>query len=198
MTFENLDIDDDLDFVDDIDEAPEESSNRTFLIAAAILGVIALLSLICIAVFAIWYIPSRNAQQTAQAETVAAQNATVDAIINFTSTAAAEVVMAPFTSTFTATSLQDNPTPSLTSTPVVVEPMETEAATVALEMLTATALHATLTANAELFSLTLTARATETAIPETGFADEVGLPVMLGLAVLLIVIFFLARSLRSA
>jgi hypothetical protein len=198
MTFENLDIDDDLDFVDDDGETPEESSNRTFLIVAAILGVIALFSLICIAVFAIWYIPSRNTQQTAQAETVAAQNATVDAIINETSTAAAEAVMAPFTSTFTATPLLESPTLTLTSTPVVVEPVETEAATVAPEMLTATALHATLTANAELFSLTLTARATATAIPETGFADEVGLPVMLGLAVLLIVIFFLARRLRTA
>ena len=198
MTFENLDIDDDLDFVDNDGETPEQSSNRTFLIAAAILGVIALLSLICIAVFAIWYIPSRNAQQTAQAETVAAQNATVDAIINETSTAAAEAVMAPFTSTFTATPLLESPTPLLTSTPVVVEPVESEAATVAPEMLTATALHATLTANAELFSLTLTAKATVTAIPETGFADEVGLPVMLGLAVLLIVIFFLARRVRTA
>ncbi len=198
MAFENLDIDDDLDFIDDEDESPEESSNRTFFIAAAILGAIALFSLICIAVFAIWYIPSRNAQQTAQAETLAAQNATVDAIINLTSTAAAEVVMAPNTPTYTATLSQDNPTPSPTSTPVVVEAPETEAPIIAAEMLTATALHATLTANAELFSLTLTARASATTIPETGFADEVGLPVMLGLAVLLIVIFFLARRLRTA
>jgi hypothetical protein len=197
MAFENLDIDDDLDFIDDEGEMPEESSNRTFLIAAAILGAIALFSLICIAVFALWYIPSRNAQQTAQAETLAAQNATVDAIINLTSTAAAEVVMAPNTPTHTATLVQDNLTPSVTSTPVVVEAPETEAPIIAAEMLTATALHATLTANAELFSLTLTARASATTIPETGFADEVGLPVMLGLAVLLIVIFFLARRLRT-
>jgi len=197
MAFENLDIDDDLDFVDDEGEIQEESSNRMFLIAAGILGAIALFSLVCIAAFAIYYIPTRNTKQTAQAETLAAQNATVEAIINQTSTAAALVDEAAYTSTCTATLLQDSPTPSPTSTPVVVEPPETEVPTIAAEMLTATALHATLTANAELFSLTLTARATATTIPDTGFADDVGLPVLLGLGVLLILIFFLARRLRT-
>jgi hypothetical protein len=197
MAFENLDMDDELDFEDDA-AMPEESSNRMFLIAAAILGAIALFSLICIAVFAVWYIPTRNAQQTAQAETAVAQQATVDAIINQTSTAAAQEAAAPIIPTNTPTVIQDSPTPSPTATSVVVEPAVTDTPTIAAEMLTATALHATLTANAELFSLTLTARASATTIPDTGFADDVGLPVMLGLGVLLIVIFLLARRLRTA
>jgi LPXTG-motif cell wall-anchored protein len=60
-------------------------------------------------------------------------------------------------------------------------------------------LHATLTANAIFYQATQTVKpAQPTAIPDTGFADDVGLPLMLGLAVLLIVIIFLARRLRSA
>jgi len=39
---------------------------------------------------------------------------------------------------------------------------------------------------------------TATALPTTGFAEDAGVPMMLGLAVLLIVIIFLARRLRSA
>jgi LPXTG-motif cell wall-anchored protein len=66
-------------------------------------------------------------------------------------------------------------------------------------MATATALHATLEANATLYVSTLTARPLQpTEIPKTGFADEVGLPAMLGMAVLLIVIIILARRLRTA
>jgi LPXTG-motif cell wall-anchored protein len=45
----------------------------------------------------------------------------------------------------------------------------------------------------------LTARPLQpTEIPKTGFAGEVGLPAMLGMAVLLIVIIILARRLRTA
>jgi LPXTG-motif cell wall-anchored protein len=40
--------------------------------------------------------------------------------------------------------------------------------------------------------------ATSTALPTTGFADEVGIPGLLGMAVLLIAVIFLARRLRSA
>jgi len=39
--------------------------------------------------------------------------------------------------------------------------------------------------------------ATSTALPNTGFADEVGLPGLFGLALGLILIIFLARRLRS-
>jgi LPXTG-motif cell wall-anchored protein len=56
----------------------------------------------------------------------------------------------------------------------------------------------TLTANAVILGSTLTARPLTTSIPSTGFADEVGLPMMLGLAILLIAVIFLARRLRSA
>jgi LPXTG-motif cell wall-anchored protein len=66
------------------------------------------------------------------------------------------------------------------------------------ENATATALHSTLQANATLYAATLTAKPLQpTAIPNTGFADDVGLPMMLGIAVLLVVVIFLARRLRT-
>jgi LPXTG-motif cell wall-anchored protein len=39
---------------------------------------------------------------------------------------------------------------------------------------------------------------TSTLLPKSGFADEVGAPSLLGLAVLLVVVIFLARRLRTA
>jgi hypothetical protein len=42
-----------------------------------------------------------------------------------------------------------------------------------------------------------TPQATSTALPSTGFADDVGLPGMLGLAAVLIVVIFLARRART-
>jgi hypothetical protein len=44
---------------------------------------------------------------------------------------------------------------------------------------------------------TATVIATSTALPSAGFADEVGLPGLFGLALALILIIFLARRLRS-
>jgi len=57
--------------------------------------------------------------------------------------------------------------------------------------LTATAIAATNEASNNL-------PATPTALAETGFADNVGLPGMVALAALLIVVIFLARRLRQS
>jgi LPXTG-motif cell wall-anchored protein len=40
--------------------------------------------------------------------------------------------------------------------------------------------------------------ATATGLPDTGFADDVGIPGLLGLALVLIVVVFLARRFRMA
>jgi LPXTG-motif cell wall-anchored protein len=39
---------------------------------------------------------------------------------------------------------------------------------------------------------------TSTALPQTGFAEDVGLPGLLGVAVVLVVVIFLTRRLRTA
>ena len=200
MGMEDFKMDDDLEQPPEETPLPEESSNRTFLIIAAALGGIALIAIVCIAIYALILWPRAQAAQAAQRATLEAQNTEVALIIERTSTAAAETAIAAgFTATPTQTSLPPTFTPTSSPTPVVAVPSDTPASALGPEMATATALHATLQANATLYAATLTARPVQpTAIPNTGFADDVGLPAMLGMAVLLVVVIFLARRLRTA
>jgi hypothetical protein len=200
MAFEDLNVDDELE--DEDASLPEESGNRMFLIVAGVLGAIAILALICIAVYALVLLPQRREALNMQKATVEAQNTEIALKIAMTSTAAAQAAIeAAYTSTPSATSIPATPEPISSPTQVLVAPSTITplvSPTVAPDMATATALRVTLTANAVIINSTLTARPLATAIPDTGFADDVGLPMMLGLAVLLIVIIFLARRLRTA
>lgn len=214
MAFENLDINGDQDTEDFENGAPpEESGNRTFLIIAAALGGVALLALICIAVYALVLLPrSRNAQQSA-VTTLDAQNTEVAAIIDSTSTADAITrEAASWTATPTVTPIPPTPTITSSPTPVVVVPTNTPLA--AAQLITATATMDPILAKATELQATFSAAYTaaaistqtampaqvtqQTGMPKTGFADEYGLPMLLGLAVLLVAIIFLARRLRTS
>jgi len=201
MGIDDFKLDDDLEQPSEEAPLPEESSNRTFLIIAAALGGIALIALVCIAIYALVLWPRARNEQEARRATLEAQNTEVAVIIARTSTSAAETeIAAAFTATPTRTTLPPTASATPSPTPVVaVDITSPQAPTLSSEMATATALHSTLQANATLYAATLTAKPLQpTAIPTTGFADEVGLPAMLGLAVLLVVVIFLARRLRSA
>lgn len=201
MGMEDFNLDDNLEQPPEQEPLPEESSNRTFLIIAAALGGIALIALVCIAVYALVLLPRAREAQASQRATLEAQNTEVAVIIASTSTSAAETAIAAgFTATPTRTPLPPTATATSSPTPVVAIPSPSPLAPTGMaDMATATALHATLQANATLYAATLTARPIQpTAIPNTGFADDVGLPAMLGMAVLLVVIIFLARRLRTA
>jgi len=186
MAFEDMDMDSGLDM--DESPPPEESSNRPFLLVAGILVVLALAALVCIAVYALYFVPQRRAQLSGQVDQVNAQNTQIAAAITQTSIAAA------FTATYTPTE-PVTATPTQTSTPVVVIPTGTTMAT--QDPRTATV--AALLTQAAAGQQTVGPRTpTATALPVTGFADEVGLPGMLGLAILLILVIFLTRRLRTA
>ena len=66
---------------------PEESSNRTFLIAAGILGGIVLLSIACLAGYALLILPSQRSTQQQAATARAAQNLQVAQALTATSQA---------------------------------------------------------------------------------------------------------------
>lgn len=204
MGFENLNPDDN---TPETVVVPEESgSNRTFLLIAAALGAIAVLALGCIAAYAFVVLPRTRAQQDAYAQTQAAQRTEVERIVAMTATSdQATAIAQAWTATPTRTPIPPTPTPTSSPTPVVaVATGDAAAPSPGPDDATATALHATLDANATLYVATLTAApgaltATPTsAMPNSGFADEVGLPAMLGMAALLILVIFLARRLRSA
>lgn len=184
---------------------PEESSNRTFLIIALALGAIAVLALACIFGYALVVRPRYLAQQNAYAQTQSAQETRVEQIVALTATSGeATVIASGWTPTPSETPVLPTATPTASPTPVLaVATTSTADSALGSADATATALHGTLEANATLYVATLTAGPTisalqPTGMPQSGFADEVGLPTLLGTAALLIVVIFLARRLRTA
>jgi len=157
---------------------PEESSNRTFLVAAGILGGIVLLSIACLAGYALLILPSQRAGQEQAATAQAVQNQQVAQAL----TATAAALSFP-----TATA-----TPLPTHTPVIAQP--TAANTSTPDPATATVAAAlTQAAQAQLTHLP-----TSTALPATGIADEYGAPGLVIAGMALIAVIFLARRLRAA
>lgn len=197
------------------EEQPEggEGNNRTFLIAAIVLGGIVLLSLICMAAYALIILPQQKATlaMTSEANAVAfTQTAFVDQQTQ-------EALS--FTPTLPPT---ETPTFAPTETPVVV--FATNTATVMSTSDPATATVQALQTALAAAQLTSTAQAAISAtpgtpgksskvtpgksgtpgtpgtnqVPKTGFADEVGLPGLFIISIILIAVVLLARRLRQA
>jgi cbb3-type cytochrome oxidase subunit 3 len=166
---------------------PEESSNRTFLVAAAGIGGLLILSMICLAVYALVLAPRQRAARDQQATEIVQENTRVSLALTQTHVAAG----ASATPTSTRTPA---PTASSTPTSVVVLPSNTP--------ILATVDPVTATAAAQLTAIAiqqaLTPSATPTALPSTGFADEVGVPGLLTVSALLIVVVILARRMRMS
>jgi hypothetical protein len=173
---------DDSDLIEE-EEQPGAASNRTFLLVAGILGAVLILTLVCIAVYAMVFLPrNREAQSTEIAE-INAQNTEVAMLSELT--AQARAWTATPTITHTPTEVPDTPTPVVvpTDTPETgLEPTEDpRTATVA----------ALLTQQAE----NITPEPTE--LPDTGFMDNLGVPGLVALAGSLVLVIFLARRLRA-
>ncbi len=186
----------------DDEDQPEEGSNRTFLLVAGILGAILILSLVCIAVYAMVFLPrSRGAQSTEIAQ-INAQNTEVAELSAMT----AEAQSWTATPTLTNTPEPASPTPS--NTPVVAPTDTPEGATgedveaggaetgqdgAPADPRTAT-VAALFTQQAEN-QLTITPLSNE--LPDTGIMDNLGIPGLVALAGSLVLVIFLARRLRN-
>jgi hypothetical protein len=167
----------------DFDESnpPEESSNRTFLIAAGALGFLVLVALLCLGAYVLFNFNSnQNAEATAQA-LAAEQEATIQ--VGLTQTAAAQEL--------TQTAGVTNTVPP-TNTPVIAQ------ATATLSLTPDPATATVGAAFTQIAVSTQTVVVTSTALPATGFAEDVGLPGMFALALALVVVIFLVRRLRAA
>lgn len=190
MAFENLDLDNE----PDVDPTPPpQSSNRPFFIILGVLAAVTLLALLGIVGYLALIRPQQVAQRQSRQATVNAQNTQAALIVAQTSTAIfLEMAITP-TPTNTPEPL---PTiePTATQTPVLVLPTATTAPTMDVRTATVAAL---LTQAANVTRTPGGALPTSTRLPETGFAEDVGLPSMMGLAALLIVVIFLARRLRT-
>jgi hypothetical protein len=160
---------------------PEESSNRTFLLAAGILGGLVFLGLLCIAGY-LFFRNSANQQNDATViAQVTQQQATVQAGVTQTSIA----------QNLTQTAAVTNTVPP-TNTPVIAEATATSSPTSNPATATVAA------AFTQIAVSTQTIIPTSTALPNTGFVDDFGAPGLMLIAVALVVVIFLVRRLRSS
>jgi hypothetical protein len=179
MAMDNYDDFDDT--FDDDSDTPEESNNRTFLLVAGGLGFLVLCALLAVGAYVIFNLNSGQTtnESTAQAQATM-QEMTVQAALTQTAIVQAQT-QAAVTSTVDPT-----------DTPVIAE------ATVTM---TETPNPATATVGAaftQIAASTHTIIPTSTALPNTGFADDVGIPGMFALAIGLVILIFLVRRLRAA
>jgi len=165
---------------------PEESSNRTFLIAAGILGGIVLLSVACLAGYALLIVPQQRqaalAAEGLATATEAARLATIDVALTTTSQAA-NLPTSTLPPPPTATPLFAVATITNTPSAPLLDP-------------------ATLTVAAALTQAALAQQTvippTVTALAGTGIADEYGLPGLVIMALAFMIVILLARRLRAA
>ncbi len=184
---------------DEGEEEEGEGSNRAFLIIAIVLGVVILLTLICGTIIALTvFLPNQDAARATETE---------QAILSLNMTQAAEqtAIVQAFTPTPTLT---ETPTLEPTMTPVILFPTETQPvalvdpATATVQALETRLAEVNLTATAQATSGTRTpvigaGTPSPTALSQTGFADEVGLPGLFIAAVILLAVILLARRLRQ-
>ncbi|MBN1305482.1 MAG: LPXTG cell wall anchor domain-containing protein [Anaerolineales bacterium] len=166
----------------DEEPLPEESSNRTFIMVAGGMGALMLLVLACIVIYMFVIKPGQTATQLSQQD----QQATLDAQnlqINQALTATAQAQpLASATVTIT---------PS--QTPVVAQPTDTP---IPPTDDPATATVAAL--QTQVAQSTQTIVFTTTALPNTGLADDIGIPGIVGILVVLVAVILITRRLRTS
>ncbi len=178
-------------------QPPEEKGNRTFLIVGGIFAGLILITIVCMAVYLLLIRPgmaSRDATQSAQQTAVQAGS----------ETQVAEQTLTADASLWTKT---PQPTPMPTNTPrSVTQAMPSAVINLATPSETATTDPATMAAMQTQLSgqMTQTSAAQGTRavggegpLPTTGFADEVGLPLLILLTFALLAVIFVARRMRK-
>jgi len=173
-------------------EPPKRRGNRTFLIAIAIVGIILVVALILLLLVAPKLLANQRLAQQEQAAQINAAN-TATAMY---ATSQAQLAQATKTPTKTVVAAAGGAAVP-TKTPVVVIQQNTPmgaggSGLSASELATVSALQTQMAGRGVLG----TPGATSTALPSTGFADEVGLPMMAGLAIILVAVIVLSRRLR--
>ncbi len=178
--------------LDDIDldipeNGPSKRGGGSFRLIMQILGLVLVLALIAAAVYFFVILPARPAAPLPQDEVAAQLTSTAAEVLAATEEEAA--------ATNTATSRPRTNTPTATEiTPIFTAVVNEETATVQ-SLLTQAALAQTQAAGGVVATATATL---PSALPDSGFADDVGLPGLFGATALLLVVILLARRLRSA
>ena len=196
----------DLDF-SSYEPEPEQKpkGSRTFVVVAGILGAIILIALVASAVYAILIMPRQNAANAQKAIQINAQNtATVMAATSVYLTANAPTNTPEPTATEMPT---ETPAPTATVfVPVATEEValggealpEDQAMTATVGALLTQAAGGKPEIQGEIIDPNATPEVVATALPTTGFADEVGIPTMMILGVVLLGVILITRQVRLA
>ncbi len=200
---------DDNDFSDNTPEKKEPisdqekgSSSKPFIAGIAILGGIVVLAMVAMIAFVLLSRPKTSTDLENQAEQIRQQNTAISMIasqtaeynamvetekaaptetkIPPTATAVVAVATATATSVSGSTSVAGSGDPAARTATVAA--FQTQAAEV--------------TAGTSVPGSTAVVQVTSTALPATGFAEDIGFPVLFGAAVVLIFVMILARRLR--
>ena len=169
--------------------------SRNFWVAAGVLAVLFILMIGVLSLLSIFVLPRMESSRLQEAALINAHNtATIAAATNQAVVLAGEII---------------TPTPTMTeeptSTPVIILFTESPAtntpesgigaeAEAAAQTSTAAAILAQATVQDPTATLTITP--TPTALPDTGLADKMGMPGLVGIALALVVIIFLVRKVR--
>jgi len=188
-------------------EPLEQGENRTFVIAAAALGALIILSLICLGVYALVLQPRQRQAAIERPTEIMLTNTAV--AVGLTEAAAEQIAtFTPLPTNTPPASATPRPTNTNTAspTPVIVLPTDTPTRTPTPFTTLATVGPETATAAAQQTATALalgggaatpTRTPTPTALPTTGFGDEVGLPGLAGLAAVFLAVIILSRRLRT-
>jgi hypothetical protein len=178
--------------------------SRTFWLIVLGLGGVTLVILVALVLYAAVWLPRNRAERAGQETQVSSQNTAVSAAIQQTSAARSWTPTPPFTPI--PNTLTPRPSPTL----VVAEASSTtesifgntlSVSGVQQDAARTATVAALLTAAAQTPSPTIAygaATAISTALPGTGFMEDIGGSGLLIAAVLLVVVIFFARRLRSA
>ena len=178
------------------------SDNRSFILVVSILVGVFLIAALGMAAYVLGVVlPKNKAQSTEAAQINFANTATVSALTQAATLAVKIVTPLPPTFTVTASQAPTNTaaaTTKPTSTPVLAVATNTQAPLMEVTVDPRTATVSALLTQAIVAQQTGTAPPTATALPKTGFAEDVGLPSLLGLTLLLIAVIFIVRRLRAS
>lgn len=199
--------DEENEFMDGIETAetqpPEEGGNRTFLIIGGIFAGVIFLTLACMAAYLLFFrgqATGARATQAAQQTAVVANSQTQVAGQTLTAEAMSwtNTPSAPPLPTNTPRPTQDNtPTPVvILNTPTPTNPVDS-ATLIAMQTQLAAYMTQTEVARQNLTQTQATRQiGGEGSLPQTGFFDEIGLPLLVLLTLALLAVIFIARRLR--
>ncbi|OJX41218.1 MAG: hypothetical protein BGO78_00260 [Chloroflexi bacterium 44-23] len=178
------------------------SSSKPFVIGIAVLGGIVVIAMLLMIAYVLLSRPKTATDLENQAEQIRQQNTAIAMFASQTAEynaamatelAAPTETAVPPTSTAvlavaTATATQEA---GATSVAVSGDPAARTATVAAFQTQAAA-----VTAGTSLPGVTSVIQVTSTALPSTGFAEDIGLPVLFGAAIVLVLIIVLARKLR--